>query len=406
MSSKVYFANISKIRLRGIVLQVDDLFEQADFRSVIGEGDSVAVKIHTGDEYNNMTIRPGFIRRVVENVKKLGGHPFVTDATQLYCLAKFTSAGFIDAAATNGFAFSTLGCPVVVADGPGVTWANPMNCEDITLPIPDGDRLKDIEIASAFVRADAMIVCARLSPAPDRRSILKHIGMGCASKRGKARIHAIVKPRVDSEKCTGCEVCLDYCAWDAIEIAQGKAKIDYGKCQGCQICCTACGRGGGGGLAGKIPLKKGGGIQRQIDVVDAAAALIRQKAGKIGYLGFLIDYEDECENWCKRPMFPDIGVLASKDPVALDAAGYDLISEAPFLPWSEADKLPPNADKIESWHCGETKFRWEDQLKEAERLGLGTRKYQLVEIDASGSKYDYHGLPGFLGRVPHSLKKK
>ena len=405
MSSKVYFANIDKIKLRGIVLQIDDLFEQADFKSVIDKGDSVAIKIHTGDEYNNWTTRPAFIRRVVENVKKLGGDPFVSDATQLYCIAKFTSAGFIEAAATNGYTYFTLRCPVV-ADGPCVTWANPMNCEDVTLSIPDGARLKNIEIASAFVKADSMIVCARVCPSTDRRSVLKHIGMGCASKRGKARMHEVVKPMIDLEKCTGCEVCIDYCAWDAIKIVEAKANIDYSKCKGCQVCCAVCGRSGDGGLGDRKPLRKKGGIQRQIDVVDAAAALIRQKKGKVGYLGFLIDYEDECENWSKRPIFPDIGILASKNPVAHDAAGYDLISKAPFLPWSEADKLPPDADKIDSWQLGETKFKWEEQLKEAERLRLGSREYQLIEIDAGGSKYDYHGLPGFLGRVPHSMKRK
>ena len=50
------------------------------------------------------------------------------------------------------------------------------------------------------------------------------------------------------------------------------------------------------------------------------------------------------------------------------------------MPLSAADELPPNADKIDSWHLGETKFEWEEQLKEAERLGLGSREYDLPSI--------------------------
>jgi len=401
--SKVYFANIDNIKFRGIVLQIDDLFERADFESLIDKGDSVAVKIHTGDEYNNWSMRPAFIRRVVENVKKLGGTPFVSDATQLYKIAKFTSAGLIEAAATNGFTYATLGCPVVCADGPSVTFADPMNVEDTTLQIPDASRLKEIEIASAFVNADAMIVCARVCPSPDRRSMLKHIGMGCASKRGKARIHEVTKPKIDLDRCTGCGICIDYCAWDAVQIVEGKARIDYGKCHGCTICCEVCRFGGDGGLAGGTLLQKNGGVQKQIGIVDSATALIRQKKEKIGYLSFLVDYVDDCENWHKRPIFPDIGILASKDPVAIDAAAYDLIAKAPFLPWSEADMLPPNADKINSWPVNAPNmYDWDVQLEEAERLGLGTRKYQLIEIEGAGSKYDYHGLGGFVHQKARS----
>jgi len=385
------------LKFRGIVFQIDDLFEHAGFGSIIDEGDSVVVKVHTGDEYNNWTMRPAFIRRVVENVKKLKGIPFVSDATQLYKLARFTSHGLIEAAATNGFAESTLGCPVVCADGPNVTWSNPINCEDVMLQIPDGNRLREIEIASAFVNADVMIVCARVSPAPDRRSMLKHIGMGCASKRGKARIHEATRPKVDPERCTGCGVCADYCAWDAIQITDGKARIDYSRCYGCLICNGACSLGGQGGLSGGLLLQRDGGILKQMGIVDAAAALIRQKKGKVGYLSFLIDYVDECENWHKRPLFPDIGILASKDPVAIDAAAYGLIAEAPFLPWSEADALPSNSDKIDSWPPNAPgRYDWNAQLQAAEKLGLGTREYELVEIDAIGSKYDYRGLGGFV----------
>lgn len=398
MSSEVYFANIDKIKFRGIVLLIDDLFEQADFKSILDEGDNVAVKIHTADEYCNCSMRPSFVRRVVENVKKLGGNPFVSDASQLYKIAKFTSHGLIKAAATNGFTYSSLRCPVTCADGPSITFTNPMRCEDVTLPIPDGSRFKENYVAKAFVEADAMIVCARLSPWTDRRSLLKHIGMGCASKRGKARIHEATKPRVDLEKCTGCGVCVDYCAWDAIKIKEGKAKIDYSKCVGCLYCTAACELGGEGGLEDRLLIHKDGGTLKQRGNIDTAAALIRQKKGKVGYLGFLIDYRDDCDNWHKRPPWPDIGILASKDPVALDAAGYDLISKAPFLPWSEADErnLPPDADRINSWPWYRPNmYDWDFQLREAERLALGTRKYELIEINAKGSKYDYRGLGGW-----------
>ena len=396
MASKVYFASIDRIKYRGIVLQIDSLFEEVGFASIIEKNDNVAVKIHTGDEYCNCSMLPSYIRRVVENVKKLGGNPFVADACQLYKMAKFTSHGLVESAATNGFSFSTMKCPVIPADGFGITFKDPMKCEDMILSVPDGGWLRENYFASAFVNADAMVVCARISPEPDRRCILKHVGMGCASKRGKAIIHEATKPVINSDDCDGCGSCAEHCAWNAVQLNGKKAKIDYRKCVGCGICAAACRTGGGGGMAERRLVRKDGGILKQKGIVDSAAALIRQKQGKIGYLGFLIDYRDDCENWTKRSIFPDIGILASKDPVALDAAGYHLISKAPFLPWSAAEGLPPDADRINSWpRYRPDMYDWELQLSEAERLGLGTRKYELIEIDPAGSRYDYHGMGGW-----------
>src|SRR4030066_134811 len=98
MKSPVYYANIDHIKFRGLVLMLDDLFQQAGFSHIIDTGDTVAIKMHTGDEYSPHTIRPGYIRRIVDNVKNVGGLPIVSDACQLYKIAKFTSYGFIESA--------------------------------------------------------------------------------------------------------------------------------------------------------------------------------------------------------------------------------------------------------------------------------------------------------------------
>ncbi len=62
----------------------------------------------------------------------------------------------------------------------------------------------------------------------------------------------------------------------------------------------------------------------------------------------------------------DIGILASFDPVALDQTCIDLVYEA-----EDGQSL---IDRIESRNGLHT-------LEQAERIGLGSREYQLVNID-------------------------
>jgi uncharacterized Fe-S center protein len=68
---------------------------------------------------------------------------------------------------------------------------------------------------------------------------------------------------------------------------------------------------------------------------------------------------------------PDIGMLASTDPVALDKASLDLIYARPE---TERHEL---AERIES-------VSGSYQVVYAEKAGLGSRKYELVELSSVG----------------------
>jgi len=72
----------------------------------------------------------------------------------------------------------------------------------------------------------------------------------------------------------------------------------------------------------------------------------------------------------------DLGILAGTDPVAVDAASWRLVNEAPALPGSAAEGAEPGEDKFR--HI----YRDVDagvQLVEAQRLGLGTTAFELVQ---------------------------
>jgi ferredoxin len=46
--------------------------------------------------------------------------------------------------------------------------------------------------------------------------------------------------KVDAEKCTGCETCVESCPLEAIAMNDGKAVIDEETCGDCGACIDAC----------------------------------------------------------------------------------------------------------------------------------------------------------------------
>jgi len=46
--------------------------------------------------------------------------------------------------------------------------------------------------------------------------------------------------KVDKEKCTGCETCVEECPSEAIKMVDGIAKVDSELCTDCGTCVDAC----------------------------------------------------------------------------------------------------------------------------------------------------------------------
>jgi electron transport complex protein RnfB len=54
-------------------------------------------------------------------------------------------------------------------------------------------------------------------------------------------VHSNFYARVRPDDCIGCEVCLDRCQVEAIQMRDGKAEIDPERCIGCGLCVPTCG---------------------------------------------------------------------------------------------------------------------------------------------------------------------
>ena len=373
--SMVYF---SDCRARGkdeaLYRKIGRLFDAAQFSGKIDKGDLVALKTHWGLPGNQRHVRPEHVRAIVEKVKEAGGHPYVLETTGVGLSGlRGNGARYLEAAYGNGFTHDVLRAPVVLGDGVKGLWGVRVNFK--------GLRLKEVEIAQGLAEADAVFVLSHFKAHPQTclAGALKQIGIGGVTKIGKAKIHLDRKPAINPEKCDNCGVCVKFCPFSAIEESEGKPKIQPNLCQlGC-ACWEVCPKDA---ITSWKELSANN-EEFSLRMVDAAAAIIEHVGReKIGYVNFAYDITPHCDcfSYGDVPIVPDIGVLASDDPVAIDQASVDLVIKSPGIPRSVLEEkkcLEPGCDKFKAIFP-DTDWGW--QLEAAENLGLGRRNYELIKI--------------------------
>ena len=120
-------------------------------------------------------------------------------------------------------------------------------------------------------------------------------------------------------------------------------------------------------------------IALQERMVEYCYGILKGKRGKAGYMTFIMNVTPlcDCYDFNDAPIVPDIGILASKDIVAIDQAAADLVNRAPGMPDSRLkDARVPGTDKFRQIVDAD----WTAQLRYAEELGLGERTYDLIKV--------------------------
>ena len=366
--SKVYFADMRASHTENLFDKISRLLVLAGLNQCVSEGDLTAVKIHFGEKGNHAFIRPIFARRVVEEMKKLGGMPFLTDSSTLYPGERKEAVSALTCGIENGFAYAVVAAPLIISDGlRGVTE---------TEVVLDGELLQTVFIGTEIVEADSLVClthfkCHELT---GFGGAIKNMGMGCASRKGKLVQHSTVAPSVAEKFCSGCGICLKACAHDAIAIIEGKATIDPTLCAGCSRCITVC-----PAKAVKIQWNEAADLVMK-KMAEYAKGAVTGKEGRTVYLNFITQVSPACDCYghADAPIVNDIGICASTDPVAIDQACADLVNAARG---NEGSALrtghEPGGDKFRGVSPD---IPWEVQLEHGEKVGLGSRKYELVRI--------------------------
>ncbi len=369
MKSPVYFMDLRASYKDNLLKKLDRLMDSAGIEAVIKERDLVAVKLHFGELGNTAYIRPVFIRQIVDKIKSLEASPFLTDTNTLYRGTRSVATDHIQTAIRNGFSNSVVGAPIVIADG---LRGNSERAVDI-----DRKQFKTVFIASEIAGADAMVSVAHFKghELTGFAGTLKNIGMGCASRQGKLAQHSTVSPKVKRKKCIGCGDCIVRCPSEAIALdADDKAVIDSETCIGCGECIVIC-------AEGAINIRWDQDVPLFMEkMTEYASGALKDKKEKTLFLNFLTDISPACDcpPYNDAPIVRDIGVLASRDPVAVDQASVDLVNGETGIQGSVLKTaMAEGEDKFKAMY---PEIDWAFQLDYAESLGLGTRRYELVKI--------------------------
>jgi len=352
MSSSVWFCPIEQAQPpQAAARKSQALFDAAGFARIIAKGDRVAVKMHFGEGRNTNVVHPEIVRAVVDRIRGAGGSPFLTDSNTLYRGTRSNAVDHLETAYRHGYTPEAVGCPVIIADG--------MSGSDRALVDIDGKHFQRVSLASVAYFAQAAVVLTHVTGhcLTGYGGAIKNVAMGMASRAGKLAQHHNSHPTFDSKKCIACGECARWCPADAIEVDK-HATLIVAKCIGCGECYTVCPADAVGFQWSEV----GSNIQEKM--VEHVLACQKSKPGKMAFLNYALHSTKDCD--ClgdpQDKAFGDVGIFASTDPVAVDAATIAGINEA--LGYDAFQKLWPDIDHTVQLACGE-------------KLGIGSRDYAL-----------------------------
>ena len=190
---------------------------------------------------------------------------------------------------------------------------------DDVLEVKNGFVLKENYVGKNMKNYDSMLVVSHFKghPMGGYGGALKQLSIGCASTGGKAWIHSAGRTKDQFD------------LWD------------------------------------KLPEQ-----DRFLEsMADAASTIVDHFKGQILFISVMKNMSVDCDCCAvaEDPCMKDIGILASTDPVALDQACIDLVNK------SDDPGKEHFLERVNSRHGTYT-------IECAEKLGVGSTKYELVEF--------------------------
>ncbi len=300
----------------------------------------VPVKVHFGEKGNTTFVPPECYQGVLEILKSNQVESAFIETNVLYRGSRTTRDSHEALAKEHGF----TALPIIIADGDhGEAY--------VEVPIHK-TYFETCKIGAAFGDYDQFVVVSHFKGhgAAGFGGAMKQLAMGFGSRGGKLAQHSGISPTVKTAKCIACGLCITKCDVDAIEM-KDKAEINPEKCVGCAGCIAIC-------PVGAIQNDWSG---ENFKEKVAEYAFGAQKDKDNLYVSFLINVTEECDCMGQHmnPVAKDIGVFASKDPVAIDAACLDILQKEHGHPIFDSGRAT---------------------IKHAVEIGLGTDEYELVEV--------------------------
>jgi uncharacterized Fe-S center protein len=372
--SKVYFTDFRTKLGEGLPTKLKRLIKDAGIGQIDMDNKFVAIKMHFGELGNLGFLRPNYAKAVADMVKELGGKPFLTDCNTLYPGSRKNALEHLECAWENGFTPLSVGCPVIIADGLKGT-------DDITVPVVDGEYIKEAKIGHAIMDADIFISLTHFKghEMTGFGGAIKNIGMGCGSRAGKKDQHINGKPHIIEDQCRGCLRCQRECANNGLlfDNVKKKMSINTKNCVGCGRCLGACN-------FNAIEFSNWSASEElNCRMAEYTKAVVDGRP--CFHISLIVDVSPNCDCHCENdaPILPNLGMLASFDPLALDQACVDACMSATPLANSQlSDNMKKSnfVDHHDHFTNSTPESEWRTCLNHAEKIGIGSREYDLIVI--------------------------
>lgn len=367
---KVYFTSFKTSFTENIPDKLKRLILTAGVKEIDFTDKYAAIKIHFGELGNLAFLRPNYAKVVVDVVKELGGKAFLTDCNTLYVGSRKNALDHLDTAYENGFTPFSTGCHVIIGDG--------LKGTDEELVPVDGEYVKEAKIGRAVMDANVFISLTHFKghEMTGFGGALKNIGMGCGSRAGKMEMHSEGKPYVNQEKCIGCGMCTKVCAHTGIAVSEKKASINQENCVGCGRCIGVC---------PKDAVEPSFGDSNDVlncKMAEYSKAVLQGRPHF--HISIVCDVSPNCDCHAENdiPIIPNVGMFASFDPVALDVACADACNRQPVIAGSvlHENKQHGHGEGHDHFHMTHPDTNWKSCVEHAEKIGIGSQEYELVEV--------------------------
>lgn len=370
---KVFFADRQTRPDYNMLDKLEDVYHELGLHKKIRPGEKVMIKTHFGLYGNTNHIRPAYVRKLVDLVRASDGIPFVADTASLAYGdgrpygGRTTAPEYLMRAAWNGFTQSTLGAPIVIADG---YWGVDTFCVEI-----NGEHVKSVPVAGAVMGCDKVIL---LSHAKFHHmgiaAAIKNMGVGMVGKQGKATVHCPDGLQISQEKCKGaeCSECISVCPVRCITVSDA-VLINSDLCITCGHCASVC----SDKVGARAISMHWSGKDMAIRVAENALGVSKSIGPKkFYYINLAIDISDHCDCICVGTplVMHDVGILGSTDLIAIDHATMHamkgLVLNTESMDQSEFENLVERSELI---------------FEHGRMIGLGSTDYKLVPLSRDKS---------------------
>jgi uncharacterized Fe-S center protein len=370
MPSKVYFGSARQARLEAketLPAKLDLILEKLQVKERV-KGETVVIKMHTGNNMVYSTIHPVFVRRLVQSIKEGGGKPYVVDVN-------WDTAG----AEQRGYTADVIGCPVYPAAGPDEKYYY-----EHTRPYKN---LKVWKVAGLVQDASFLVNFAHVKGHPwtGVGAAIKNLALGCVDGSTRSAMHDTFEfePYWFPEKCPDeatRQRIMAACPFGALVVDKNSPDRLHLHNE----CCNQCGRCLEVAPQGSLKIEAIN-FHPFFEACAIAVSIVLSTFApeKVIHLSLATHMTPVCDcfGFTSMPILPDAGIFGSEDIVAIEQAVLDITGQMKLI----EENLPLAMEVVT--HQGHPFQQLHGPLKDpylvtafGEQHGLGSRDYELVDV--------------------------